>query len=425
MNAARSSQVVNSENDRSLVTATLAVLTLVNLLNYLDRYVLSSVLPWIESDFDLADRQSGLLGSVFIIAFLLAAPVSGYLGDRTQRTRLLAAGVFLWSLATIASGLAQDYASLVVTRALIGIGEAGYAVVAPGLIADLYRERHRARVLAWFYAAVPVGSALGYMVGGTMGQAFGWRWAFIVAGIPGLLMTIPALLLREPRRGASDESVEAGPPLRPGATLRRLLYTPAWRHVTVSLTLANFSVGGLAFWMPTFLVRTQGMRVESAAFALGLVLVAAGLIGTLMGGWLGDRALRRWTGGHMLVGAGALLGCAPFIAAMPFLPVTVQVLAFSFVALLLMAVAAGPVNAVLVGCVPAGLRSGAVALNTFALHLFGDAASPYVLGWVSDGTGLRVATSLTAIPVLIGGAVLAWGALQVNRDPQGIRRYTG
>jgi predicted MFS family arabinose efflux permease len=156
-----------------------------------------------------------------------------------------------------------------------------------------------------------------------------------------------------------------------------------------------------------------------------VVLVAAGLIGALAGGWLGDRALQRWTGGHLLVGAVALVGCAPCIAAMPFLPVTGQVLLAGFAALLLLSVSAGPVNAVLVGCVPASLRSAAVSLNTFSMHLFGDAASPYVLGRVSDGTGLRVATALTAIPVLVGGLVLAWGALRVNRDPQGIRRFTG
>ncbi len=407
------------------VTAALVVLTAINVLNYVDRYVLSAVLPWIEADFGLTDRQSGLLGSMFMLTYLLASPLSGYLGDRITRKYLVAGGVFLWSLATIGSGLAPDYGSLVATRALIGVGEACYAVIAPGLIADLYRERYRGRMLAVFYMAIPIGSAIGYLVGGTIGESLGWRWAFALAGAPGMLLALIALGLREPRRGASDDVVDAGPPPAPGASLARLWRTPVWRLVTASMTLSVFSVGGLAFWMPTFLVRTQQMSVEQAGSALGTILVVTGLFGTLTGGFLGDRVSRRWRGGHLLVCGFALCACAPLTAAMPFMPTPSLVLGFGFAALFMLGLTAGPINAALVGCVPAALRSSAVAMNNLTVHLLGDSASPYLLGWISDATDLRVAVALTALPIAASGLMLFPGALRVNRWPAGLRHYPG
>jgi MFS family permease len=410
---------------RTFHVAALLLLTAINLINYLDRYVLSAVLPWIEADFGLTDRQSGLLGSMFMVAYLLASPVSGYLGDRMVRRNLIAGGVFLWSLATIGSGLAQSYESLLWTRALIGIGEAGYAVVAPGLIADLYRERYRGRMLAYFYMAIPVGSALGYMIGGVVGEAYGWRPAFYVAGAPGLIMAVVALWLPEPERGAIDNEFPSGPRLTARATLVRLFRTPVWRIDTIGITLTTFSVGGLAFWMPTFLVRTQGMSIDSAGWTLGWILVAAGLLGALLGGFLGDRAQARGQGGHFLVCAVALLVCAPVVAAMPFVPTRFLVLGFGFVALFLLGVTVGPINAALVSCVPANLRSAAVAMNNLVVHLFGDALSPFLLGWISDAASLRVAVSLTAVPVMLAALLLLSAGLRINHWPEGLRRYPG
>jgi MFS family permease len=410
---------------RTFFTAALVLLTAINLINYLDRYVLSAVLPWIEVEFDLGDRQSGLLGSMFMVAYLLASPISGYLGDRMVRRNLVAGGVFLWSLATIASGMATSYEALLATRALIGIGEAGYAVVAPGLIADLYHERYRGRMLAYFYMAIPVGSALGYVIGGLVGEAYGWRVAFYVAGAPGLLMAIAALWLPEPQRGATDSESAVGPRLGAWATLARLFRTPVWRLDTAGITLTTFSIGGLAFWMPTFLVRTQNMSTDNAGLTLGGILVVSGLLGALLGGILGDRAQSRWRGGHLLVCGVVLLICAPVIAAMPFVPTTFLVLTFGFVALFLLGVTVGPINAALVSCVPADLRSAAVAMNNLVVHLFGDALSPFMLGWISDAASLRVAVSLCAVPVVLAGGLLLSGGLRVNHWPDGLRRYPG
>ena len=287
----------------------LIALTVISLLSYLDRYVLSAVLPWIKDDFALSDSLGGLLGSMFMVMFLVASPLSGYLGDRMVRKYLVSGGVLLWSLATIGSGLAPNYATLLLTRALIGVGEAGYAVVAPGIIADLFGKEQRGRVLAWFYLSVPIGSAMGYLLGGYVGQQFGWRSAFYVAGAPGLVMAIVALLLGEPERGATDDDIEAGPRLSGPESWLRLLRTPGWRFNTLGSALMLFTVGGMGFWMPTFLVRTQGLTPEAAGIYFGGVIVGGGVLGTIVGGVFADRAFRQHQGGYFTDLEVSLSGC--------------------------------------------------------------------------------------------------------------------
>src|SRR5690606_23987729 len=187
----------------------LTVLTVINFLNYIDQMLLSSVLEQIKLEFTLSDTEGGLLGSLFVITYTLAAPL-GYLGDRFRRKNIIAAGVFLWSVATIAAAFARSYEDLLICRALLGVGEAAYATTAPSIIADLYSPDARSRKLALFYVATPVGSALGFILGGLIGDAFGWRAVFLVGGLPGLVFAGLAALLHEPVRGALD----LGPALR-------------------------------------------------------------------------------------------------------------------------------------------------------------------------------------------------------------------
>lgn len=402
-------------------SAALVILTAVNLLNYLDRYVLSAVLPWIEEAFQLSDSQSGFLGSLFMLLYLLGSPIAGYIGDRRTRKYLVAGGVFLWSLATIGSGLVSSYNQLLVMRALVGVGEAGYATVAPSMIADLYSERRRGRMLALFYMAIPIGSALGYIVGGAVGEALGWRWAFIVAGAPGILMSVAAAAVPEPQRGARDEDDESRVELGLRRGLSRIVRSPVWWYDTAGMAMGTFTAGGLAFWMPTYLVRHQQMTPEAAGTSLGLVLVVAGLVGTPLGGVLGDRAFERRSGGHLSLCATAMFASAPFIALIPLAPSAGQVLGLSFAALFLLALTVGPINAVLVGCVPATVRSTAVALNLLLVHLLGDALSPTLIGQISDRSSLEVAVVVTAVPVVLGAAVIAFGARRVNRKDEGLR----
>ena len=182
----------------------LALLLGINLLNYIDRQVLSAVEPNIRQQFGIDKTHSGYLATAFILSYMIMAPVFGWLADRSSRWLLVGFSVLLWSAATAAGGLATGFIMLLVTRMFVGVGEAGYGPAAPTIISDLYPVARRGAVLAWFYVAIPVGSALGYVVGGAVGGALGWRWAFYIVTIPGVLLGIWSFFLKDPPRGAAD-----------------------------------------------------------------------------------------------------------------------------------------------------------------------------------------------------------------------------
>ncbi len=417
---------------RGAAWAILAVLTVINFLNYIDQMLISAVLEKIRLEFHLNDTQSGLLGSIFVVSYTLASPL-GYLSDRVRRKTIISLGVTLWSLATLAAAFARSYEELLVCRALLGIGEAAYATSAPSIIADLYSDDQRSRKLALFYIATPVGSALGYVLGGFIGEEFGWRAVFLVGGLPGLVFAGLAALIEEPKRGRLDP--EAAPP--PGsllASLRRIVGTPAWRINTLGLAMMTFTVGGLALWMPTYLERVHSMSTSAANLVFGGVTVAAGFCGTLLGGHLGDRMQARSAGGYFRLSGAGLALSAPLLVAMTTMSWLPGLFAVAFCAELLLFLNTGPLNAALVGCVPAGLRGTAFAANILCIHALGDALSRTLIGVVSDragqalgseAAGLNVAIATTALPVLIGGLVLLWGARRIARAPQGLMTYPG
>ncbi|MGH8132855.1 MAG: MFS transporter, partial [Steroidobacteraceae bacterium] len=183
----------------------LGVLTGINLLNYLDRYVVSAIAPDLKSAMSLSDTQLGWLMPVFMLVYMVTAPAFGSWGDRGSRTRPIAIGVFVWSLATFLSGFARSYPQLLAGRALVGIGEAAYVAIAPALLADCFRAHNRGRVYSVLNMAIPVGAALGYIVGGQVSVHFGWRAAFLVAGVPGMLLSAWVLRLPDPPRGSQDD----------------------------------------------------------------------------------------------------------------------------------------------------------------------------------------------------------------------------
>lgn len=397
---------------------TLLVLTLINLLNYLDRYVLSGMLPLVQEHFGRSDAQMGLLSSSFLIVYSLVSPFSGVAGDRLPRRFLIAGGVILWSAATVWSGMAQSFGELLLARSLIGIGEAGYAAVAPGLISDLYAPNRRGRMMALFYAALPIGSAIGFGLGGAIGSAYGWRQAFFVAGAPGLLLGLAALLLPEPTRGAMDPApslTEVRPTV--AQTLRRLVRTPSYLLNSAGYTAATFAMGGLAAWWPTFLYRERGLELGPAGMQFGALLVVAGFGGTLAGGWLGDRWGERHGGGHFLASGWGLLLAAPF-AVLGILSAAPAVYwSAVFVALFFLFFNTAPLNAALCNVVPASMRSTAVAVNVLVIHMLGDAISPWLMGRLSDGTGsLASGLLLAASMIAVGGVILVLSAPVLRGD---------
>ena len=411
----------------------LLILTLINLLNYLDRYIPSAVLPQMKASGIVAtDFQLGFLAPGFLVVYMLAAPAFGYLGDRRSRTRPIAIGVALWSVATLCSGLARSYWQLFASRAAVGIGEAAYATISPALLADYYPASKRGRVFAIFYMAIPVGAARGYVGGGSESKAWGWRAAFLVAGVPGLLLALWVLRVPDPPRGTMDPGRDRSPQLdcapaaqRPGvlAALRQTLtlYVQLARHRSYALTVLGyaaytFAVGGLAFWMPTFLERVRTVSVSQATTGFGAIVVVTGFVGTFCGGWLGDYCLRYTRQAYLWVSGIATLlalplavACLTYGSPYVFYPALVG-------AELLLFMSTGPINSVIVSLVSPAQRASAVALSVLAIHALGDVISPPLIGGVSDRTSLGQAVLL--VPVAVGVSGLFWvaAALRCRRD---------
>ena len=392
----------------------LTLLCAINLLNYMDRYILPAVLPQIQTEFALSDFWGGLPAPAFIVMYMLAAPVFAPLGDRWRRGPLVAMGVALWSAATVGTGLARSYGQLLTARALVGIGEASFGTVGPTLIADAFPPERRGMMLSIFYMAIPVGSAFGYLIGGLVGEAWGWRAAFYVAGPPGLLLAAAAWALREPARPA--RSGPPAPPLGTRAAFRTLLRNRSYVLNTAAMAAMTFALGGLAAWLPTYFIRVHGLSLAAANTAIGGITVVAGLGGTLLGGWWGDRLLRRTRKAYFLVSGWGLLLSAP--VAVLAIAATDPWLAFGaiFVAEVLVFLNTGPLNALIVAVTPPGIRARAFGLNIFAIHAFGDALSPALLGWASDLSDLSTALTLPALFLAAAGLLCFWGARGLAAD---------
>lgn len=392
--------------------AALAILTGLNFLNYVDRFVPAAVMPSIIAALHLKDSQAGWLSTLFILTYSVISPGAGWLADRKPRFQLAAIGVLVWSAATFGSGLAPTFAALVLARALTGVGEASYVVITPSLVSDYYPPARRGRALAVFYAAIPIGSALGYVLGGAINARFGWRWAFFLAGAPGALLAITLLFLRDPPRGTMDGP--AGPESMP--SLGALTRIPSYLINTAGQIIYTFVVGGLATWMPTYFVRVRHLPLASADLMFGGVLAAAGLVGTLLGGRLGDRIAAARPAGHFLVSGLSLVLSVPFAIAAVTAPQPAIFWPSMFIALTLMFLITGPLNAAMANVLPAQLRGWGFAIYTLAIHLLGDASSPTLIGVASDHVGLATPVLVTVTLPALAGVVLLAGQGALARD---------
>ncbi len=394
--------------------AALAILTGLNFLNYVDRFIPAAVMPSIISALKLTDARAGSLSTLFILSYSVVSPAAGFFGDRHPRFRLAAVGVLIWSAATFGSGLAPTYLALVVARALTGVGEASYTVVTPSLVSDFYPAARRGRALAIFYAAIPVGSALGYVLGGAINARFGWRWAFFMAGMPGMALAVLLLFLRDPKRGALDAAPTQAAPARP--SLRVLAAYPSFLYNTASQIIYTFVVGGLATWMPTYFVRVRHLPLKTADLTFGGVLALAGLVGTLIGGRLGDRLAQRNPSGHFLLSGVSLVASLPFAVTGVLAESPAIFWPAMFVALTLLFLNTGPLNAAMANVLPAHLRGWGFAINTMSIHLLGDALSPSAIGVASDKMGLATPVLVTAALPILAGLVLLAGRPALARD---------
>jgi MFS family permease len=448
----------------------LTLLLLINLFNYMDRQVLSAVVPRIKKDFFpesvkkddaaaqavLSDQEKaeqarrdkwveaeiGTLSMAFMVAYMLSAPVFGFLADRMSRWWLVGIGVAVWSLASGGSGLATSFLILLVTRIFVGVGEGAYGPAAPALISDMYPVSRRGTVFAWFYVAIPVGSALGYILGAQMLNVStmltgteSWRWGFYAVVIPGMLLALLCFFMREPSRGQSDAVIESRHAT--WADYWIILRTPSFVYTTLGYTALTFVQGGLAFWIPHYVSenREQGNLAQSATI-FGLIVLLSSLPSTLLGGWAGDRLQKKLPGAYLLVSAWGVFLAFPLTVAVVYVDFP-YAWACVFAAVFCMFFNTGPVNTVMANVTHPSVRASAFALNILVIHLFGDAVSPSIMGGiagisrelVSEGKvtgwlasvlaghdGMDFTMLVTSLFLPLAGFFWLWGARHLERD---------
>ena len=430
----------------------LGLLLAINLLNYVDRYVLSAVvtniqdtffpkngggdpllrtvLDWTQQHLGFAAENAltGTLATAFLVAYMITAPVFGRQAEHRSRWLLVSVGVLLWSLASGATGLAATFFLLLLTRCFVGVGEAAYGPVAPTMIADLYPVERRGQVLSWFYLAIPVGIALGYVFGGMMARLYpekGWRWAFYAVTLPGLLLAVVCRFQKEPPRGRSDPGASMGGGRSLWSDYRVLLRTPSFVYNTLGMSAMTFAMGGIGFWIVNYVQKWRHVSGPIAEI-FGSILVVAGLLATLLGGLAGDRLRGRHPGAYFLVSAaGMLLGFPMFVAVLyvPFPAAWV----FMFLAIFCLFFNTGPTNTILANVTHPAMRASGFALNIFVIHTLGDVISPVIIGLLTDRfESMNAAFLLVAFMFLVSAGFWLVGARHLARDTElAPRRISG
>ena len=385
----------------------LFLLLAINLFNYIDRQVLAALEPDIRATFFAPDdvnamTKTGLLGDAFFVTYMVSAPILGLLADRISRWLIVGSDVILWSLASGGSGLAATFTILFATRVCVGIGEGGYGPAAPTILSDLFPIETRGRIMAIFCAAIPVGSALGYVVGGLIGAHFGWRWAFYLVAPPGLLLGLLCFWQRDPRFAAGHLAQKS--PRRSLRAYLNLFRTRSFLINCVAMTLMTFVTGGLGFWVPAYLrYRNQSPDVGMTIF--GLITVVAGLVSTLLGGIIADRLRSRFPGSYFWVsGIGMLIAC-PFFIATLYVPFPAAWITM-FLAIFFLFLNTGPSNTALANVSLPAVRATAFAVNIFVIHAFGDVQAFWLLGYIGGHTNMHIAFLFVSGIILLSG--VAW-----------------
>lgn len=413
----------------------LGVLTLINFLNYIDRQILPSVASFMQEDpkLRLTDTELGLMEGAILLSYTVLAPVFGRLGDRYSRTKLMAGAAIVWSIATAAVGFI-DYLpflpanvnlpllgaisggalAICLMRAIVGVGESSYATITPALIADYFPLNKRGTALGIFQAAIPMGFALGFVIGGVLANFFGWRLAFMIVGLPGILTALLVARLREPVRGSSDAhdahavptSAETAsdnkPPESWFVTAWRILRNRDWFLSTAGYAALSAVLGAFATWATLLLVRDKGLGKTEASIVLGVVVLFGGAAGTFGGGWIADKVAAKRANGYWLVcAASSLLGFVPALLAL----ITGQAYLYLpaiFLAVFFLFVNNAPFHAILVNSVPATIRATAVALNIVVIHALGDLLSRTGVGFLSDALKVGNLAPLASLARLVG-----------------------
>ncbi len=405
------SQSQTKSNALAGAATALVLLTALNFVNYIDRYILPGVQEQVKGEFHITDAQIGSLTLWFMLAYMAASPITGWLGDRFPRKPMIVIAALFWGSINLLTAFVHSYDSLNLRHAALGIGEASFGIFAPALLADFYPDHQRNRVLTIFNIAIPVGAALGYLIGGTVGEHYGWRTSFIVSAVPAILIAILiAVFMKEPPRGGSiDDKAQLKKD-----TVLSLLHNPAYLCTIGGYAAVTFSLGGISWWMPSFLQRMDGRTESSAAFLMGAITVVTGLAGTILGGVIAQRWSKKTPRALYLVPAiGALLATPPALVCF-FGPQVFGTKAFTLpslaLAIFFIFLGTGPVNAATVNAVRPEIRATALAGQLFLIHALGDAISPRIIGQVSDHSNLAVGLGSTLITLVLASAIFFLGA---------------
>jgi predicted MFS family arabinose efflux permease len=366
----------------------LGILTVVYSVNYVDRQILSILLEPIKIDLSLSDTQLGLLFTTFGIFYATLGLPIAMLADRTNRRNVITASMTIFSGMTAACGAVTSFWQLMVVRILVGVGEAGSSPPSHSMIADLYEPKTRATALAIFSLGVNIGIFIGFLVGGFVAQWYGWRWAFLVVGLPGLLLAgLVHFTLKEPPRGHSEgragqDEQEDAPSLV--EVLRFLLTQPAFRHIAAGATLVSFVGYGAVAWLAPFLVRSHGMEVGNIGLALALIIGIAGGLGTYGAGFLADKLGQKDIRWYMWVVAAAGVIAFPFGFSVYLSEDLSWTLGLFIVPAAAGSLYLGPSLAMTQGLARLKMRAAASALLLFILNIVGLGLGPQAVGIVSD-----------------------------------------
>jgi predicted MFS family arabinose efflux permease len=362
----------------------LLVLTLINLFNFLDRYVLSAVLEPIKAELHIKnDGDMGRMATAFMLGYFLTSPIFGYLGDRLSRKKLMAIGVIGWSLGTCLTGIAQGFSFMIFCRVMVGLGEASFGAIGPAVISDAFEAKKRNKAMTIFYLAVPLGAALGFALGGLIAAQLGWRSAFFITGVPGFFLAALLFFVPEPERGQSEE----GPVSTEKITVKRLwslFSNREYLFVNLGYIFYTFAMGAFSFWGPAFLNRVHGLDVADASLFLGPTLVVGGILGTIIGGYFANIWRERSPSGYARLLLISVLCAVPFSFISFLTENTLLSMVFIALSLIFLFQSTGPINTVIVESVAPNVRASAMAICIFMIHAFGDLWSPELVGRVSD-----------------------------------------
>ena len=389
----------------------LTLLTTVNYLNYIDRFILCAVLLSIKLDLNLSDFQAGLLATAFMIAYMFTSPLFGWMGDTKNRSWLLAGGALLWSIASLMTGWAGSFAILALSRFILGFGESAFTTVATPYISDFYPSSRRGRALAIFSSGLPVGAALGFVMGGLLAEWVGWRGAFLIVGFPGIILAGWILTLPDPKR--------KGPVLdfNYKKIVKELSKISTFVWATAGYCAYSFVVGGVAHWVPTYLQREYQLDQMKANMLFGGIAVGSGLVGTLLGGNIGDRwAAKIGTGGHLKLSAISMALALPFYAGTLYAPNISWMIFFLIFTQLFFFLSTSPISVSLIEAVPSHAQTTAMAIAIFFCHILGDAISSPLIGLISDQTGSLRSGMAICIPMILVSALCWWRGVK-SRKP--------